>query len=252
MALDTIRRVAVAELLSAGKQDRKEGDVGGGAGISADVSLISDSPSVKYSALEVKSTHHAWAGIWDISRASKTETADSIMAEVKSEEKQARRSIILNMILAILALAFTVTFGIITYLSTSQLTTLTTNATQMSATALRNSDISLALSNLTSPTAANSYITSSQRKASLNEPALILPDVKGGYELTPHGTAVLNRANLWQDVMDEVARNPQLPTNEIILSLGVDRLYNDATNRELTVDKLIGTVATLIDKLHQK
>ena len=153
-----------------------------------------------------------------------------------------------NLGLTILALVFTMIFGVISYLSTNQLFELSTNTTTLSTTAVRNSEISLALSNLTSSNAARSYIANSQKQASLNNPSLVLPNVKGGYELTPAGKTILIKVNLWDDVASLAKSSPQLPISEIILSLGVDRLYNNAISQKLTTAELIGVVSTLIEQ----
>lgn len=191
---------------------------------------------------------YARADLGDIKEPTKTEIGDSVMNNVNEEKKLARRSRNLNLALSVLALFFTLAFGLIGYLSTRQLYAISTNTTQLVSTAARNSEISLALSNLTSSTAFGSYIVNSQRLASLNEPALILPNVQSGYELTSEGKTVLVKTNLWQDTINKVKENPQAPTNEIILSLGVDRIYNEALSRNLTTDTLIGVVATLIEQ----
>ena len=169
-----------------------------------------------------------------------------------NEGQEERRHSLLNTVLSILALVFTLIFGLISYFSTCQLADIaknTTNTTAISTQALQKADMSFALSYLVSPTAASSYILRAQKQASLNKPSLCLPEVNGGYSLTEEGKNILVQTNLWDDTKLEVKNSPNNSTSDILLSLGIDRLYLDAVNHGLSIEKLIGIVATLIQQL---
>jgi len=94
-----------------------------------------------------------------------------------------------------------------------------------------------------------SYIERTQRVAAIQDPPLVQRDVEKGMVLTAEGKQVLERANLWEPVEEELRKSPEAALNEVVLGLGIELLYIKADEQKITLDAMVGTTATLAQEI---
>jgi hypothetical protein len=172
------------------------------------------------------------------------------LVATKEFRKQYKWDRSLNILFTVVALIVSSISVCLSVRGSQQLSTFAANVTQQQAITTEKLSMQWATTNLISPANA-AYIERNQKLAALHDPPLIKATVKEGYVPDDKGTSILTKTDLWNDTKEIFVNNPQKPTNEIILELGIDKIYYAASNNQVSLDELIGTVATLIQNLKE-